>query len=204
MKMMSTRSLLPLALLGSIATSTTAFRVAPSVHIKKHVPAATGHRTSALFMGDDNAEIPNNNSREQEMMDIVSKEQTFRQVSDMSESMPQGGRPKDPLIASLTRNDGPTSGDAPTQQVPLFGEVSADGAKLLVLALAIGVLGFIFSIVVAFNARDELVSEFNKIQVPEMKYTPTVVKEGECRGLCSSQEQDLDGLRNFMEGISRK
>lgn len=202
MKMMSTRSLLPLALLGSIATSTTAFRVAPSVHIKKHVPAATGHRTSALFMGD--AEIPNNNSREKEMMDTVSKEQTFRQVSEMSESIPQGGRPKDPLIASLTRNDGPT-GNVPTQQVPLFGEVPADGTLgLLVPALAIGVLGFIFSIVVAFNARDELVSEFNKIEVPEMKYTPTVVKEGECRGLCSSQEQDLDGLRNFMEGISRK
>ena len=126
------------------------------------------------------------------MMDIISKEQTFRQVSGMAESMPRSDEPKiDPLIASLTRIDEPTPGNVPTRQVPLFGELPADGnLALFAPALATEFLGFIFSIVVAFNARDELVSEFSKIEVPEMKYTPSVVKVGECRGLCSSQEQD--------------
>lgn len=111
----------------------------------------------------------------------------------------------DPLIASLTRIDEPTPANVPMRSVPLFGEVPADGnLALLIPAAGIAILGFIFSIVVAFNARDELVSEFSKVKVPKMEYTPTVVEEGKCRGLCSSQEEDVDSLRNFMEGISKK
>lgn len=111
----------------------------------------------------------------------------------------------DPLIASLTRIDEPTPANVPMRSVPLFGEVPADGNLALLLpAAGIAVLGFLFSIVVAFNARDEIVSELSKVELPKMEYTPTKVEEGKCRGLCSSQEDDLDGLRNFMEGISRK
>lgn len=69
---------------------------------------------------------------------------------------------------------------------------------------AISVLGFIFSIVVAFNSRDAIGREFSRMEIPEMKYTPTVVEEGKCRGICSSQAEDFEGLRNFMESISRK
>lgn len=111
----------------------------------------------------------------------------------------------DPLIASLTRIDEPTPANVPMRSVPLFGEVPADGNLALLLpAAGIAILGFLFSIVVAFNTRDEIVSELSKVELPKMEYTPTVVEEGKCRGLCSSQEDDLDGLRNFMEGISRK
>ncbi len=111
----------------------------------------------------------------------------------------------DPLIASLTRIDEPTPSNVPMRSVPLFGEVPADGnLALLIPAAGIAVLGFIFSIVVAFNARDELVSELNKVELPKMEYKPTVVVEGQCRGLCSNQDDDVDGLRNFMESISRK
>eukprot|EP00574_Skeletonema_japonicum_P004072 CAMPEP_0201727018 /NCGR_PEP_ID=MMETSP0593-20130828/10584_1 /ASSEMBLY_ACC=CAM_ASM_000672 /TAXON_ID=267983 /ORGANISM="Skeletonema japonicum, Strain CCMP2506" /LENGTH=215 /DNA_ID=CAMNT_0048218627 /DNA_START=81 /DNA_END=728 /DNA_ORIENTATION=- len=111
----------------------------------------------------------------------------------------------DPLIASLTRIDEPTPSNVPMRSVPLFGEVPADGnLALLVPAAGIAILGFIFSIVVAFNARDELVSELNRVELPKMEYKPTVVVEGQCRGLCSNQDDDVDGLRNFMESISRK
>ncbi|KAL7445035.1 hypothetical protein ACHAXM_009726 [Skeletonema potamos] len=111
----------------------------------------------------------------------------------------------DPLIASLTRIDEPTPANVPMRSVPLFGDVPADGnLALLIPAAGIAILGFIFSIVVAFNARDELVSEFNNVKIPKMEYTPTVVEEGKCRGLCSSQEDDVDSLRNFMESISKK
>ena len=110
----------------------------------------------------------------------------------------------DPLIASLTRIDEPTPDNVPTVQAPLIGEIPADGnLALLVPAAAISVVGFIFSIVVAFNSRDAIVSEVSKVELPKMEYTPTKVDPEKCRGLCSSQEEDLDGLRNFMESLRR-
>jgi len=152
------------------------------------------------------------NSQEDEMMEDVSKEVIFQQGVqsgiDNLQSFPENA-PKqerlDPLIASLTRIDEPTPANVPTRQVPLFGEVPADGnLALLVPAAAIGILGFIFSIVVAFTSRDSIVEELSKVEVPKMEYTPTKIKEGKCRGLCSSQDEDLDGLKNFMEGISKR
>jgi len=140
------------------------------------------------------------------MMEQALREQEFRQVQQETEQTLSEGPPKlDPLIASLTRIDEPTPANVPTTKVPLFGEVPADD-NLAVLApvAAVSVLGFIYSIVVAFSSRDSIVQEMSKVELPKMEYTPTVVKEGECRGLCSSQDEDLDGLRNFMQGISGK
>lgn len=145
-------------------------------------------------------------------MDQVLMEQEFQRIQRESVQRRSGGvdasTPQqriDPLIASLTRIDEPTTNNGPMVQVPLFGEIPADGTLgLLAPAAAIGVLGFFFSIVVAFNSRDSIVEGFASVELPKMEYTPTVVEEGKCRGLCSSQEQDLDGLRNFMESLSRK
>ena len=110
----------------------------------------------------------------------------------------------DPLIASLTRDDS-DSANVPTRQVPLFGEVPADdNLALLVPAATIAILGFLLSIVVAFNSRDAIAQSLSSVELSKMEYTPTVVEEGKCRGLCSSQEGDLDGLRNFMESINKK
>ena len=112
----------------------------------------------------------------------------------------------DPLIASLTRVDetATPSQNTPTTTVPIFGEIPADGnLALLVPAAAIGLLGFIFSIVVAFNSRDAIVQELSAVELPKMEYTPTVIEEGVCRGLCSSQESDLEGLRGFMQGLAK-
>ncbi|KAL7541512.1 hypothetical protein ACHAXR_011438 [Thalassiosira sp. AJA248-18] len=229
--MTAARNILPLsavvALLGILVTPALAFRVSPSIEVKKHgVHNLAGrnaaqhqhhpHRRSTtasttLLLSSPDDDIPNNNSREQEMMDKVLREQSFRQglQQEAEQQMPPAARAPDKrvdgLIASLTRIDEPTPADVPMRQVPLFGEVPADGnLALLVPAAVISILGFIFSIVVAFNARDSLVSELSKVDMPKMEYTPTVVDEGKCRGLCSSQDEDLDGLRNFMESISRK
>ncbi|KAL3781218.1 hypothetical protein HJC23_003535 [Cyclotella cryptica] len=110
----------------------------------------------------------------------------------------------DPLVASLTRIDDPIPSNTPTTNVPLIGEIPADGnLALFVPAAAIGVLGFIFSIVVAFNAKDAIVQELSQVELPKMEYTPTVVEEGVCRGLCSSQESDLEGLRGFMQNLAK-
>ena len=113
----------------------------------------------------------------------------------------------DPLLASLTRVD-PATANAPTRNVPLLGEITVAGSMTVLLpAAAIGFLGFVFSIVVAVNSSDELVATLS--QVPEQieqqanekvnrVYDPNV-----CRGLCSTQDQDLDGLRSFMESLRK-
>jgi hypothetical protein len=145
------------------------------------------------------------------MMDqaVLMEQELLRIQNDSAQSAPVvSATPQqriDPLIASLTRIDEPTPNNVPMVQVPLFGEIPADGTLgLLAPAAATGILGFIFSIVVAFNARDSIVQGLSSVELPKMEYTPTVVEEGKCRGLCSSQAEDLDGLRNFMESISSR
>ena len=131
----------------------------------------------------------------------VPQEELYQQASPQ-----QRQENLDPLIASLTRVDetATPSQNTPTTTVPIFGEIPADGnLALLVPAAVIGLLGFIFSIVVAFNSRDAIVQELSAVELPKMEYTPTVVEEGVCRGLCSSQESDLEGMRGFMQGLAK-
>ena len=186
-----------------------AFRAVPSVGIKK---VASIHKKIHVHTQVSTPTLLYN-SQEDEMMEEVSKEVIFQQgvqsgidnLQSLPENAPKQRESLDPLIASLTRIDEPLPANVPTRQVPLFGEVPADGnLALLVPAAAIGILGFIFSIVVAFTSRDSIVEELSKVEVPKMEYTPTKIEEGKCRGLCSSQEEDLDGLKNFMEGISKR
>ena len=113
----------------------------------------------------------------------------------------------DPLMASLTRMD-PGAADVPTKNLPLLGEVPVDGSlTLLVPAAVIAVLGFLLSIVVAFQSQDLIVQSLVQAsediaQTASMK-TNMVYDDNVCRGLCSSQEQDLDNLRNFMESLRK-
>ena len=185
------RSLLPLCVaivsLGTLAAPTCAFRAAPSIQMKKH----------ATPMRHDCAAA--------RRRPPVGTTTTALDLTPEEEMTNRPMRRMDPLIGLLTRIDEPTPANFPTVQVPLFGEIPADGnLALLVPAAAISILGFLFSIVVAFNARDSIAQELSSVELPKMQYTPTVVDEGKCRGLCSSQDEDLGVLRNFMESISGK
>jgi len=107
----------------------------------------------------------------------------------------------DPLMASLTRDNSDTSPDQPTQNVPFFGEIPADGTLLLLApALVFGILGFVYSIVIAFNSSDQIVNSLTQTAVNKNNQ---VYDKNVCRGLCSSQQEDIEGLRNFMEAITR-
>jgi len=113
----------------------------------------------------------------------------------------------DPLMATLTRVD-PSVGTGPTRNVPLFGEVPVDGGlTVLVPAAVIAILGFLFSIVVAVNSADELVAALDNI-ADDIARTASeksnmVYDENVCRGICSSQEEDLQGLANFMQSLRK-
>ena len=113
----------------------------------------------------------------------------------------------DPLMASLTRDNREPAQD--TQNIPLFGEIPKDGSLfLLVPATVFAVLGFGLSIVIAFKSTDQIAGTFSTVAdsvVQSAKNQPNQVYDANtCRGLCSNQQDDIDGLRRFMESITKK
>ena len=149
------------------------------------------HSCSALFSVEDSSES--------------SSLPTEPMKSPVQPSIPQ--KRLDPLMATLTRMD-PEAVSGPTRNVPFFGEVPIDGGLVvLVPAAGIAFLGFVLSIVVALNSSDQLVASLSNVvedisQTASQK-TNMVYDESVCRGICSSQEADLQGLANFMENLRK-
>jgi hypothetical protein len=118
----------------------------------------------------------------------------------------QNERELDPLIMSLTRND---QLDSESVNAPLFGEIPVDGSLVVLLpALLIGVVGFAMSINIVLNSQDAIVDSLN--QISQDAAAAAVAKTNiaapladGCRGLCSNQEADLQGLQTFMQGIGK-
>jgi len=52
---------------------------------------------------------------------------------------------------------------------------------------------------VGLNAQDAFV-----VAGDELSPTKVVTEPTGCRGLCSTQEQDLEGMRSFMESLRKK
>jgi hypothetical protein len=102
----------------------------------------------------------------------------------------------------------PETARGPTRNIPIFGEVPVDGSLIvLVPAAVIGFLGFVLSIVVAVQSSDLIVDSLNSVAddlaQTAFENSNKVYDESVCRGLCSSQDQDLDNLRSFMEGLRK-
>lgn len=117
-------------------------------------------------------------------------------------------RRMDPLMASLTRDNSNVDSDGPTQTVPFFGEIPADGTMLLLVPAGVfAVLGFVLSLVIALKSSDQIVNSFanagETIAQTASERTNRVYDESVCRGFCSPQPESIDGLKNFMESITR-
>jgi hypothetical protein len=118
-------------------------------------------------------------------------------------------RPMDPLVRSLTRMDETaTDKNAPTRKIPLLGEVVLDRSLFLFVPAAVfAVLGFILSLAVIWNSGDTIVADLMSTDTTASS-TPSSLTAPrpptDCRGICSSQEQDLEGLRNFMSSFGAK
>jgi len=114
----------------------------------------------------------------------------------------------DPLLASLTRTD-PTAGtptantkrNTPTRNFPILGEVQMDQSLFLIVpAAAFAVLGVLSGVAVAFNSQDAFAEAL--ANNPILQSAPSDPGDG-CRGICSTQEQDLEGLRAFMTSLRK-
>jgi hypothetical protein len=106
----------------------------------------------------------------------------------------------DPLLASLTRNNPETK--APTRNVPILGEVAMDKSLPLVgFAVVFAILGFVASVYVAINNQDAFAEA---LKSNPMLQSAQSAPDGEgCRGICSSQQDDLEQLRVFMGGLGK-
>lgn len=99
---------------------------------------------------------------------------------------------------SVTKSDRNTVNSNPL----VLGEVTMDGSLLVLIPSAvIALLGIIMSINIALNSSDEIIAALNSIEVKPRNELS--VPQGECRGLCSTQEKDLLKMSEFMKGFQR-
>lgn len=113
-------------------------------------------------------------------------------------------RAMDPLLASLTRVDQATTDankNTPVRKLPLLGEVTMDKSLFLVLPVAaFAVLGLVSSVFVAINSQDAFAEAL--ANNPVLQSAPPSDADG-CRGICSSQGEDLENLRVFMNSFGK-
>jgi hypothetical protein len=104
----------------------------------------------------------------------------------------------------------PAQGGAMSNNPLVQGEVTMDGSLLVLIpAAVIGIGGFFLSIYVGINSSDEIIEALNA-SAGSLEIKPRneqSVDNSKCRGLCSSQAEDLQGLESFMQrlgGVDKK
>jgi hypothetical protein len=116
---------------------------------------------------------------------------------------PPQQRPKlDPLFLAVTKMD-PQTGRARSVEVPIWGELILDRSLFVLLPIFVfAVGGVLLSVYVLLNSGDTFVDAIveNSFQQSIPPSASSMNDEG-CRGLCSSQAQDLEGLRSFMQRL---
>lgn len=184
------------------AQSSSAFSVQP--HHATVLSSTTTRSSAVLYAteGDASADDEESSSSEPEAA-------AAPPVVPIAVPPPTPQKRLDPLVASVTRMD-PNTANSETKNVPFFGEVAVDGGlTVLVPAAVIAVVGFIMSIVVALNSSDTIVNnlthlsdDVNAAALAKTNVVPDVA--GGCRGLCSSQDEQLESMRVVMQGFAKK
>lgn len=185
------------------AQSSSAFSVQP--HHATVLSSTTTRSSAVLYAteGDASADDEESSSSEPEAAAAAPP------VVPIAIPPPTPQKRLDPLVASVTRMD-PNTANSETKNVPFFGEVAVDGGlTVLVPAAVIAVVGFIMSIVVALNSSDTIVNnlthlsdDVNAAALAKTNVVPDVA--GGCRGLCSSQDEQLESMRVVMQGFAKK
>jgi hypothetical protein len=109
----------------------------------------------------------------------------------------------DPLFVAVTKMD-PQTQRASTIPIPVWGELILDRSLFALLPIALfAVGGILLSIYILINSSDTFVDAIAETSMKQSIPTSTF-DSNDCRGLCSSQSQDLEGLRMFMNRIGGK
>lgn len=196
------------ALLGIFAVVDGLAPLSINTHSRSDVflgrPTAGGvvSTTTACFMSDNKAIDDDGGDLDKEEESVVVPSLSNSVIPPPSQ--PQPPKRLDPLVRSLTRMDVDTS-NAPTKTIPLLGEVVLDRSLYLLMpAAGFAVIGFVASVYVALTSTDEWVipSESATASKEQVIQTKKANNDG-CRGLCSQQDEDLEGLRTFMNQFSK-
>ena len=113
------------------------------------------------------------------------------------------------LIGSVTRVDpSAPAATAKKTKVPFLGEIDVDGS-ILVLgpAVVLAVVGFVMAAVLAFSVKDDFVNQLSQLStdINTVALDKTnQAGDGGCRGLCSSQDEQLESMRSFMQGLGKQ
>lgn len=133
---------------------------------------------------------PEENDEQQQQMMMPPPEM------NMANAPPPVQQPRmDPLMASLTRIDPETAGSS---------ETSEREKKLLYPALGFAAIGFISSLFMTVTSMDTISAKLQ--QSTEVLSQPPVMNkqyDDTCRGLCSSQDQQLEDMRSFMNKFAK-
>ena len=115
---------------------------------------------------------------------------------NMANAPPPVQQPRmDPLMASLTRIDPETAGSS---------EASEREKKLLYPALGFAAIGFLSSLFMTVTSMGTISAKLQ--QSTEVLSQPPVMNkqyDDTCRGLCSSQDQQLEDMRSFMNKFAK-
>jgi len=156
---------------------------------------------------DGDQHISANTNSDEEEKTPTPVDDILKRQSDTFTSEPAQQRRLDPLIASLTKMDEDML-NTPTTKVPLLGEIPLDGSiVVLAPAAVIAVVGFIMSINIGLNNKDALfekVTEVNTVLSKPPVKKSVVLDTNSCRGLCSNQDEQLESMRGFMQGLAQK
>jgi hypothetical protein len=108
-------------------------------------------------------------------------------------------------VATLTRTDtgklgsSASSQQQPSTDLPVFGEVTLDKSLFIVVPIvAAAVLGLVTSVYVLANSGDAFVDAM----AAAANAVPQATEE--CRGLGSSQQEDLESLKVVMNAMAGK
>jgi hypothetical protein len=115
---------------------------------------------------------------------------------------PQQRPTLDPLFLAVTKMDRQTA-RARSIEIPIWGELILDRSLFVLLPIFVfAVGGVLLSVFVLVNSGDTFVDAIaeNSFQQGLAPSTSSMHEEG-CRGLCSSQAQDLEGLRTYMQRL---
>jgi hypothetical protein len=155
----------------------------------------SGKRSPFVTRSSNNDDARDDENNQQEVPSVVPA--PVRAVSQ--------SKRLDPLLASLTRMDDETR-NAKRISVPIWGELILDRSLMLLLPVgAFAILGLGTSIFVAINAKDAIIDTLLDATTDQVylkgvsspDYDPNI-----CRGLCSSQQDDLEALGSYMKSIS--
>jgi hypothetical protein len=156
-----------------------------------------------LFSSKQDDEEPPDETFENEEVKANVPPTTPRVVSTPSSALTgltTGQKRLDPLVVSLTRMDSETQ-NAPRTNIPLWGELILDKSLIVFIPVTVfAVVGFFLSVYVAVNSQDAFVEAWSEAA---QQQSVTVVDESACRGLCSNQAQDLEGLKVFMDSLRK-